>query len=217
MDDSAISNAGVPAILAGKEGTALDQVVRLAMADDSLLQQLLDGTLSTLDAVRYNCFKALLAIAEDHPQRLYPKWDHLTGLLGSKNSNHRSIAVCLLARLAPADNEGRFEPIFDPFFDLLDDDSLVTARYLAQNAGRIAGAKPHLQAAVTERLLDIDATHHPSGRKELIKADIIHSFGEYFETSADQEGIRAFVESQVPSSSPKTRAAAKGWLRTVRA
>jgi hypothetical protein len=214
MQDPTISSSTVAGILADKEAAELDQVVRLALTDDAVLQQLLDGTVSTTEALRYNCFRALLALADDRPERLYPSWDYLLGLLGSKNSYHRSIAVNLLARLARADVEGRFEPIFDRFFALLDDDSLVTARYLAQNAGRIACAKPHLRTAITARLLDIDRTHHPAGRKDLIKADIVHSFAGYFAASPDQASIRAFVQGQLHSSSPKTRAAAKEFLRT---
>jgi hypothetical protein len=114
--------------------------------------------------------------------------------------------------LTGVDEENRFEDIFDQYFGLLNDEKVMTARYLARSAGRIARAKPHLQARITERLLGIDGTHHAQGRKDLIKADIIQSFEEFFKDTGGQEEILAFVEKQLGCSSPKTRKAAKAFL-----
>jgi hypothetical protein len=61
--------------------------------------------------------------------------------------------------------------------------------------------------------LDIDKTRHEQGRKDVMKADVIQSFEEFFEASQDQEGILAFVEQQLDCTSPKTRKAARGFLK----
>jgi hypothetical protein len=47
----------------------------------------------------------------------------------------------------------------------------------------------------------------------LIKADIIESFEVFFDNSTDQETILNFAEQQLESSSPKTRKAAKAFLK----
>ena len=209
-DDAAKQAADAAPMPADKEGASLDQVVRLAVADGAVLQRVLHGVVSKDETVRHNCYKVLAEIAGSQPRVLDPAWDTLVGLLDSRNAFHRATGVNLIAILAGADLEGRFERIFDRYFDLLSDDKVMVARYLAQSAGRIARAKPHLQARIVDRLLGIDRIQHR--HKELIKADVIASFGEFFEESVDQERMRAFVEQQVDSSSPKTWKAARQFL-----
>jgi hypothetical protein len=199
-------------MLGDKEHPSLEEAMQLALSDERALREILGGVVSKDDTYRYNCFKVLLQISEDHPMILYPAWDYFVGLLGSSNSYHRSIGLQIIANLTKVDDGTRFDTIFDQYFGLLDDEKVVTARYLAQSAGRIVRAKPHLQARITERLLGIEGTHHAQGRKDLIKADIIQSFEEFFEDSRDKEEILAFVEKQLGCSSPKTRKAAKAFL-----
>ncbi len=186
------------------------KAMQLALADREALKLLLAGVVSTDDTYRYNCFKVLLQISESQPLVLYPEWDYFVALLGSSNAYHRSIAVQILANLASADAQHRFEAILDRYFDLLDDEKIIVTRSLVYNAGTIARAKPSLQAKIVERLLGIDETHHK--HKDLIKADAIHSFEVFFEDYPDKEQILGFVERQLECSSPKTRKAAKAFL-----
>ena len=196
--------------LADKENPRLEEAMQLALASGKALKVLLDGVVSKDDTYRYNCFKVLLQISEDHPLILYPEWDYFIALLDSSNAYHRSIAVQILANLTPVDAQRRFEAIFGRYFDLLDDEKIIVTRSLVQSAGTIARAKPSLQARIVERLLGIDETHHK--HKDLIKADAIQSFEAFFEDYPDKERILGFVEQQLECSSPKTRKAAKAFL-----
>jgi hypothetical protein len=196
-----------------KKEVDVESVAKQALKDENLLAALLEGILSKNDTRRYNSFKVLLLISEEHPEVLGPQWGFFVDLLRSDNTYHKSSAINIIANLASADRAGRFERIFDRYFELLDDRSVVTARYVARNAGKLARSKPHLQERITERLLDIDKTHHHQERKDLIKADVIESFEEFFEESPDKERILAFVEEQLECTSPKTRKEAKRFLK----
>lgn len=203
-------------ILATQKDPALADLVQAATSDDDLLRELLRGVVSKNEVYRYNCFKTLLQISDEQPAVLYPEWDTFVELLSSDNSYHRSIAVNIIAGLTAADSEDRFASLFDRYFDILDDDKIVTARYTARSAGKIAQARPELQTRIAERLLAIDETHHPQGRRDLLKADAIESLAAFFEASADKERILAFVEEQLACSSPKTRKAARAFLERQR-
>ena len=207
---------GLPAdlhrMLATKEGPDLDKAVQLALGDVKVLRELLDGIVSKKETYRYNCYKVLLRISESQPQALYPEWDHFVELFGSDNSYHRCASINIIANLVSIVEERRFEQVFDQYFALLDDEKMIPAVYVAQSAGKIARAKSHLQAGITERLLRIDETHHAEGRKDLIKGAAIESFGEYCEGSPDRERMLAFAERQLECSSPKTRKIAKKFL-----
>jgi len=195
-------------MLRSKKDLDLDGAVHVALTDTSVLGQMMEGLVSKNETYRYNCFKVLLRISQEQPLVLYPEWDYLVELLDSSNSYHRSASVNILASLTSADKESRFEGVFDQYFRLLDDEKVVTARYVARNAGTIAKHKPNLRAEIAGRLLDIAKTHH----KDLICADIIQSLEEFFAASQDKGRILAFVGEQLTCSSPKTRKTAKAFL-----
>ncbi len=190
-----------------------------ASRNDDILLELLAGlkskvsTKSEEETIRYNCFKVLMLISQTQSQVLYPKWDYFVELLDSDNSYHKMSAIQLIASLTKADSGNKFEKIFDKYYRLLDDKSVIVAIYVAANAGQIARAKPQLENRITDKLLNIDRTHHPEGRKELIKAGAIEAFEEYIEKATHKEKIIEFVKEQQNSSSPKTRKLAKEFLK----
>lgn len=200
-------------LLATKEDPDLKAAQELALSDTQAWQEILAGLTVKDDVYRYNCFQVMYRISQEEPGALYGEWERLVAMLDSSNSYHRSIGAQLLANLAPVDGEGRLEAIFDRYFDLLDDEKIITARQFAQHVGRIARARPHLQARITGRLLAVDATHHEPGRKELLKADVIAALDEYLTAGSDRERIMAFVQGQLSSSSASTRKAAQAFLK----
>ena len=197
-----------------KKSINVEAVAKRALKDEKVLSELLQGILSKKQTIRYNCFKVLLLINEEHPEVLYPKWDFFEDLLNSDNTYLKFPAIYIIANLTRADKENRFEKIFDKYYHLLDDKSVIPAAHLAGNSGKIAKAKPKLQPKITNRLLSIDETHHDIQRKDLIKGYAIESFGEYFEQAKNKKEIIEFVNKQLESQSPRTRKIAKKFLKT---
>ena len=188
-----------------------DKQAESALKDEKVLGELLNGVLSKEDAVRYGSFKALNALSEKHPERLYDKWDFFADLLGNPNTHQKYIAIYIIANLTKVDSEKKFEKLFNTYCGLLGDKSVIPPAHVALNSGKIALAKPKLQAEITNRLLDIDAV--VQRHKDLVKASAIEAFDAYFEMSKDQDRIIAFVKAQLNSGSPKTRKTAKTFLK----
>ncbi len=183
----------------------------MTLKDEKVLQELLDGVLSKKDVVRQNSFQALNFLSENHPERLYGKWDFFANLIHKGNSFHKYIAIYIIANLTKADAENKFEKLFDAYYGLLGDKSVIPAAHVAVNSGKIALAKPGLQAEITNRLLDIDNT--VQRHKDLVKASAIEAFEAYFEQSEDKARIIEFVKAQLNCESPKTRKKAKEFLK----
>jgi hypothetical protein len=93
----------------------------------------------------------------------------------------------------------------------LGDESVIPAAHVAVCSGKIAFAKPELQAEITSRLLAIDST--VQRHKDLVKASAIEAFETYFEKSKDKARITEFVKAQLNCESPKTRKKAKEFLK----
>jgi hypothetical protein len=184
-----------------------------AVQDKALIAELVDGLTEKNEDYRYNCSKVLHIIGQKQPELIYPYWEKLAGLIESQNSYHRMSAVNHLAYLVQADTGKKFDAIFDKYYSLLNDSSVILAIYVAQASGRIVLARPDLMGKITARLLDVDKTHHLPGRRDLIKAGIIESFDKYFGKYPDKKSVLLFVKKHIDSPSPKTRNLAKAFIK----
>jgi len=193
-----------------KKDISVENVAKKALKDGEILSELLGGVLSKKDTIRYNSFKILLLLSEEHPEVLYLKWDFFAELINSDNSYRKLIAVRLIANLTRIDKENKFEEIFDKYYNLLND-SVIVAGHITANSGKIAKAIPELQTKITNKLLNIDKTNQK--HKDLIKSGAIQSFSEYFEEAKNKKEIIDFVKNQLDSESPKTRKIAKEFLK----
>lgn len=190
----------------------IEKIAKRALADKNLLSELLAGLKFKNETIRYNCSKVLDLISGQHGNVLYPEWQYFVDFLSSQNTYWKLSALLIITNLTSIDMDNRFEKIFDKYYQLLDDKSMITAIYAARSSGKIVRAKPALETEITNRLLNIDETHHESGRKDLIKAGIIEAFSEYYEMAEDKSRIVEFVRGQLNSGSPKTRKTAKEFL-----
>jgi hypothetical protein len=192
-----------------KKDTDVKGIAEKALKNDDLISELVKNLKSQEETVRYNSYKILLHITEVKPDVLYSSWDFLEDMLDSKNTYWRSSSAQLLGNLTAVDSKNKFEKIFDKYYDLLND-SVIIAANITANSGRIAKAKPKLQAKITAKLLNIDKTNQK--HKDLIKAGAIESFDEYFEEAENKKKILKFVKKQLDCESPKTRKKAKEFL-----
>ncbi|MFW9987489.1 MAG: hypothetical protein ACFFC3_02440 [Candidatus Odinarchaeota archaeon] len=181
-----------------------ESIVRRILNKKKHISTLLNKIYAKEDSVRYPNAIALEILSEKNPKIIYPEWNFFVNLLKSKNAYHRSIAISTISNLITIDEKNEFEKIFEEYFKLIDDKSVIVTRKLAIFVWKIAIAKPSLRSKITEILLSIDNTHHNPSRKDLIKGDIIQSFNKYFEEIKDKNKIVDFVKKQLNSSSPST-------------
>lgn len=189
----------------------VEGLARDAMSDGELFNELLSGVKSKDNTIRSNSFQALLAISRDNPDFLYPQWGYFQEMLRSPNSYHQYIASYILANLTKVDGEDRFLDIFHDYFHILAGDKVMTASHVAINSPTIIKNKPELESRIVDTLLNIENIQHGK-QKELLKAYVIEALRKIYPDAQDKEKIKEFVESQLESSSPKTRDLASCFL-----
>jgi hypothetical protein len=190
----------------------VENMAKKALKEEGILSELIENLTTKNETVRYNSSKALNLLSEKNPEVLYSKWDDFVELLNSDHTYWKLSVIPLIANLTRIDKENKFERIFDDYYRLLDDKSMIPAVWIAANSGKIAKAKPELRTRITKKLLTIDQTHHHPERRDLIKGGAIESFDEYFKEAVDKKKILEFVKKQLNSKSPKTRKIAKEFL-----
>lgn len=193
-----------------KKDINVESIAKQALNNKKILSALLDGISSKQDIVRHNSYKIVLLVSELNPEMLYPEWDFFVERLDSDNTYSRYESVFILANLVKIDKERRFEKIFNKYFRLLNDRSVIVAASLAAVAGKIAKAKPALQPKITNQLLKLEKLVHK--HKDLIKGGAIESFSQYIAETEDKEAMIDFAKNQLNCESPKTRNLAREFL-----
>jgi hypothetical protein len=191
----------------------VEAMAKKAIKDVGILSELLDNLKTKNETVRYNSSKVLNFISEENPEVLYTRWDVFVELLTSDHTYWKLSVIPLLANLTRIDTEDKFDRIFDKYFSLLNDKSMIPAVWIAANSGKIAKAKPELQTRISSILMTIDRTHHHPERRDLIKGGAIESFDEYFEEAKNQKEILEFAKKQLNCKSPKTVKIAKEFVK----
>jgi len=109
----------------------------------------------------------------------------------------------------------KFAALFDSFYALLDDASLIPPSHAALLSGRIARHLPHLAGKITDKLLAIDGTHHPPQRRALIKSYAIQALEECYDLldPSRQRQVVELARAEQKSLSPKTARLARLFLQ----
>jgi hypothetical protein len=188
-----------------KKNVSVESIVKRIIKDNNLIDNLLEFTSSEKATIKYKSLKVLTLLSERNSKLLYSKWDFFVNLLDNENTFLRTIGATIIANLTVVDKDLKFENIFDKYYDLLEDKSMINAANIAQRSGIIAKAKPHLQDEITNKLLSIDRTHHSSECKNIIKGKAILSFEEYFEEYENKEKIIQFVQKELKNTRSSTR------------
>ena len=196
-----------------KKGVDAESIAKKVVKDERLLDDLLEGVSSEKAVIKYKSLKVLMLVSEQQPKMLYPEWDFFVKLLDDNNTFLRVIGATIIANLTRVDTKNKFEKIFNKYYSLLEDESMINTANIARRSGIIAKEKPHLQSKITNKLLAIDKTHHDSECKNIIKGKAILSFDEYIDEFKDKKKIIQFVRNELQNTRPATRKKAEKFLK----
>lgn len=121
-----------------------EQLLKKVKQDDTLISELIEGVSSNKASIRYGCAKVLNDLSEEEPEKLYSHMDFFITLLDSKFRILTWNAIGIIANLAKVDTENKFDSIFDKYYQLIENEYMVTVANVVGNSGKIALAKPHL-------------------------------------------------------------------------
>jgi uncharacterized protein with von Willebrand factor type A (vWA) domain len=155
-------------------------------------------------------------LSEDQPAKLYPYMDFFISLLDGKYRILRWVAIAVIANLTRVDSEDKFNAIFDKYFDLLNDEYMVTVANIVGHSSTIAQAKPRLIPRITKKLLEvenIETTPHLTPEcKNVIAEKAIRSFDAFFDKVENKSEVVSFVKRQLHKSRKTLQATAEKFL-----
>ncbi|MDH5419901.1 MAG: hypothetical protein OEX06_06180 [Candidatus Bathyarchaeota archaeon] len=197
----------------GKKGIEAEDLADKVSRNPELLPEILDGVSSEEARVRFNSAKILRIISEKQPKILYSKIEFFVDLLDSENNILKWIAIDIIGNLASVDSENKFNRIFRKFYDLLSDESMITAGHVIDNSGKIAVAKPYLQDRITEKLLKVEKIEYKTSEcRNILLGKVISSFDKYIDQFDNKKKMISLVRRQLKNSRKATRAKAEKFL-----
>lgn len=178
-----------------------------------LLPEIFNGISSANPRIKFKSAKILRVISEKNPKMLYSKMDFFINLLDSENNILKWIAIDVIGNLSSVDSKNKFDKIFKKFYDILSDESMITAGHVIDNSGKIARAKPHLQNKITKGLLKVEIIPRSSECRNILLGKVILSFSQYIGQVDDKEKMISLVKRQLKNSRRATRAKAEKFLK----
>jgi hypothetical protein len=198
-----------------KEDNAI-RLARLVDDDKSLLPVIMEGMSSREANVKYKCIKILTVISEKNPGVLYSHFDLFDQLLDSDNNILKWNAIDIIANLTAVDFDNKFEAIYNRYYGLINEGSLITAAHVVESSGTIVNAKPALRERITGELLKTETISLPTEEcRNIVKGKAIETFGRYFSQVENKEIVVTFVRNQLTNSRNATKKKAEIFLKKV--
>ncbi|MGB9978559.1 hypothetical protein [Methanobacterium sp.] len=178
-----------------------------------LLPVVLDKIYSGTNKVKFDSASIVLVISRKSPEILYPYMDFFIELLDNKNKLNMWNTIEIIANLSAVDSQDRVNDIFDRFYDIIFDDSMVAAVHVIDNSWKIVKSKSELQERVIDKLLEIEKISWNKKRQNILLGHVIISFDKYFTEIHDKNRIISFVKRQLNNPRNATKVKAKRFLR----
>jgi hypothetical protein len=195
----------------GKKEIKAEEIAE-EIENSGFLPEILNGISSENPRVRFKSAKILRIVSEQNPEMLYSKMDSFIRLLESENNILKWNAMDIIANLTLVDSENKFDEIFEKYYGLLSDESMVTAGHVADNSGKIAKAKPYLQNKITTELLKIESIPRGQECKNILLGKVILSFGQYIDQVKNKEKIISLAKRQLNNTRNATKKKAEKFL-----
>lgn len=189
------------------------EVAEEVIANPQLLSEILKGVSSAIARTRFRSAKILRIISEKEPAMLYSKMDFFVDLLKSDNKIIMWNAMDIIANLTSVDPKNKFDKIFEKYYGLLSNESMVTAAHVIDNSGKIAKAKPAFQEKITDKLLELEEIPRDHECKNILLGKAILSFGEYFDQIQNKDEVIFFVKRQLNNPRNATKVKAEKFLK----
>ena len=175
---------------------------------------LLRGFASPKAAVRFASAKALRKMSEASPERVYPLFGEIAGLLDSENQILRWNAIRTLGNLSAVDVEGRVEAILNKWLEPLDGPELITAANVILSMPPVVRAKPQLAGRIAARLMRVRSSPFPTPEcTNVALGHAIRALHEIYPSLKRKKPVADFVSAELDNPRKSTRAAAARFVR----
>jgi len=208
------SKLSIHEVFLDKGNKAAEQVARQVMENKKLLPHLYDGVTGSHKRIKNAAAKTLQILSVRVPKRLYPQLDFFLQLIDGDDTILKWIALDVVGNVSSVDTENQInKKILQQLYDLLSDESMITAAHAIAALGRIAVHKPRVRKEVTAHLLCVENIQRNPECRDILIGHTILALTEYIDPLRDKKAVLAFAQRALKNSRPATRKKAEKFLK----
>jgi hypothetical protein len=196
------------------------EITQYVESDFELLPILFEGLACSKAAVRYGCGALLMDLSAKCPSKLYPYMDNFVSLLDSKYRILTWNALGTIANLTAADQELKFDAIFDLYYSFLRSEYMVTVANVVVFSEKILQNKPYLADWIALELLkvkNLKITPHLTNECKLVIAEkAIQTFNTLIRYTKNKSALIKFVEKYQNSTRSNLNKTAQTFLKNIK-
>jgi hypothetical protein len=202
-----------------KQKENIEKIADLVFDNPSTLEELVTTLESEKSSLKFTYEKLLRFISEKDPELLYPHFAFFVKLLDSENNFLIWGAIITIANLTSVDGENKFDKVFKKYYLPVTGPAMIAAANIIGNSWKIALAKPHLAAKITNEILKVqNGKYINKGKisaecKNVVCGKAIDSFSLFFERIENKKAVLDFVKKQLRNSRASVRKKAENFLR----
>lgn len=193
------------------------EIAQYVESDFELLPILFEGLDCSKAVVRYGCGALLMDLSAKFPSKLYPYMDNFVSLLDSKYRILTWNALGIIANLTGADQERKFDAIFDLYYSFLRSEYMVTVANVVVFSEKIIRNKPYLADRIALELLKVEnlkITPHLAEECKLVIAEkAIQTFNTLIRYTKNKTALIEFAEKYQNSPRSNLKKAAQTFLK----
>jgi hypothetical protein len=194
-----------------------EKVAEKILSNPEDIPTILEGLNSPNARTKFGCSKVLRLASEKKPEVLYSRMDSFVDLLDSENTFLRMDAARILANLASADSQGKFERIFEKYFAPITGPAMIPAANLIGSAVRIAQVKSGLTGRIVKEVLKVEQAKYATEEcRNVALGHAIQCFDRIFDQIEDKEPVVVLIRKQLGNSRPATRKKAEAFMKRHR-
>ncbi|HSW58470.1 MAG TPA: hypothetical protein VLH15_08720 [Dehalococcoidales bacterium] len=199
-----------------KKDHAVADLAQSVTEDPGLVSELLAELKVPSAPVKYKALKIITFLSLYHPALLNPHFDLFASMLDSPNNIFKWNAIDILANLTAVDGGHKFDLLFQKYYDLLKEGSLITAGHVVDSSPVIVKNRPEWEPAVTSALLSADCVPLPTPEcRSILCGKVMKSFKQYFSSSSMRAEMREFARQRLNDSRPATAEKARQLLKLL--
>ena len=160
--------------------------------------------------------KLLALTSEKKPGAVYPDIDRLFEYLAGDETILKWNALISLGHLAGVDKSNCIEERLPVLFQLLHDESMITAGHAIVCLGRIAAAHQALTGTIVVRLLSIESMPHSAECRRILAGKVLGALDPAYAHADDatRKRLRSFAKRHLKNARPATqKLATRCWRR----
>jgi hypothetical protein len=193
---------------------AAEQVARQAIENKQLLAPIYDGVTGSNKRIKNAAAKTLQILSAREPILLYPKFTFFVQLMNSDDTILKWIAIDVIGNVSAVDTKNRInKTTLQALYDLLSDESMITAAHAITALGTIAAHKPRRRKEITNNLLSIEKIKRNPECRNILIGHTILALTEYIDQLRDKKAVLLFARRALKNSRHATRKKAETFLK----